>query len=64
MMRVCEGNTPCLSPSALLQNDDACGGSCPAGEFECPLRGRVSVFVAPYRYGVDSACEPEIRVLE
>ena len=64
MLRVCEGEAACLSARALAQSDDGCGTQCPAVGFECPLRGRVSVFTASYRDDRLSVCEPELRIVE
>jgi hypothetical protein len=64
MLRVCEGGTPCLSARSLVQNDDGCGTQCPATSFECPLRGRVSVFTAGYRNDRLYRCEAGMRILE
>ncbi|MCA9538553.1 MAG: hypothetical protein KC620_06675, partial [Myxococcales bacterium] len=57
IMRVCPGDTPCLSASALAQNDDSCSNYCPSTTFECPLGGRFSVFTGSYRDGRDYTCE-------
>lgn len=61
MLRVCEGERPCLDREALASNDDACAGDaarnpCPRVRFTCPPSGSYRVLTAAYRAGLAYQC--------
>jgi len=56
MIRVCEGNGPCVASTALALVDDRCG-LCPDTSFTCPASGVYTVLTGPYSASSAYTCE-------
>lgn len=61
MIRVCEGERPCVDAVALASNDDSCPGDagrnpCARVTFTCPPSGVIRVLTAAYRAGEAHTC--------
>ena len=60
MLAVCPGAEACTSPERLAASDNSCNGSCPSVTFVCPENGLIGLYVASYRPGEASTCEPAL----
>ncbi len=61
VIRVCPGNTPCVSGMALASNDEACSNvdpnnHCSLTSFMCPATGQFTVLTGAYQPGDGFTC--------